>query len=418
MISLNLKFAEKFIQKEKYNKNLKLAEKIQSDFFSERDSSFTGWLNFASKIKEQEIEEIENMAYKIRSHSKYVLLIGIGGSYLGARSIIESTSFFSRDVQFFYAGYHLDEDYHRELFNFLSDKNFSIVCISKSGSTLEPALAFRVFFQLLQNRWTAEEIKNRIFLITDKTKGNLREYSKKYDFFQFNFPETIGGRYSVVSSVGLFPIAISGISIRDFLEGFKNCEEFLCSTKKNIACQYASLRNTFYQQGKKIELFVNSSPYLYYFSEWWKQLFGESEGKNNQGIFPCNAQFTTDLHSLGQYLQEGEKHFFETFLLIENSTLSLKIPKLKKNLDHLNYLKEKRISEINAKAIQGTLMAHSEESPCITLSIPNKNPKTLGFLMYFFKYSCAISASILGVNPFDQPGVEKYKKNMFDLLKN
>ena len=418
MIKLKREFLDKFINQSSYNEEFKRAEHIEKTLIDKKNSGEPlGWLDFASKISDIQIEKIESLAKKIRSNSKNVLLIGIGGSYLGARAIIDGlNSSFSKEMNFFYAGYHLDEEYHRELVNHLSDKDFSIICISKSGSTIEPALAFRTFFQILQKRYETSKLKDYVFLITDKQKGNLRKFGLEYGLESLEFPTDIGGRYSVVTPVGLLPIATANISIRDFLDGFKTYE--LEVKKDKTALEYACLRNMLHQKGKLVEIFVSSSPYFYYFSEWWKQLFGESEGKEGKGIFPVNASFTTDLHSLGQYLQEGKKHFFETFLEVEKKIDSLRVSHLENDLDGLNYLENKAMCDINEKAIKGTLMAHSEESPCLVLSILEKNPKNLGALMYFFKYSCAISAYLLGVNPFDQPGVEKYKQNMNDLLKS
>ncbi len=386
-------------------------------------SEFTGWLNFASRYTDAEIDTIIQHSEKLRKNSDVIVMIGIGGSYLGARAIIEAAgSFFKQNEhpEILYAGHHLSERYQAELNNYLLDKDFSLVVISKSGTTTEPAIAFRILRNLMQKKYSEEEIKNRILIVTDEKKGALRKLASEKDYPAFVIPDDIGGRYSVITAVGLVPMACAGIDIKRFIKGVADMESRCNASQQfdqNYIAQYALLRNELYRSGKQIEMLVHFYPELNFFAEWWKQLFGESEGKENKGIFPASAGFTTDLHSLGQYIQEGAPILFETLLSIETSAENMEIPLQEDNTDKLNYLAGKNIEEVNKMAELGTMMAHQDRNvPIAIIKIPEINLYYLGQLVYFFEKACALSGYLMKVNPFDQPGVEAYKTNMFKLL--
>ena len=389
---------------------------------------FTGWIDLPKNYDKKEFQKIKNIANKIRENSDVFIVIGIGGSYLGARACIEALNHnfynaLSKDKrkgpEIYYVGNNISSSYILDLFDLFENKDISINVISKSGTTTEPALVFRLFKQYMENKYGREKSKERIYITTDRFKGALRNLIEKEEYTSFIIPDNVGGRYSVLTSVGLLPIAVSGIDIDGLIEGaLEGMNEYsIDDINMNICYQYALIRNILYNKGKDIEILINYEPYLHYFSEWWKQLYGESHGKDNKGIYPASANFTTDLHSLGQLIQDGKRNLFETTINIEKPKKDIKIKEDKHNLDGLNFLAGKTIDFVNKKAFEGTLIAHTKgQVPNLVINIPEMNEYYLGKLIYFFEKACAISGYILGVNPFDQPGVEEYKKNMFELL--
>ncbi len=390
-------------------------------------NDFLGWVNLPSSITEAEIDEIEKTAIQLRTHCDVVVVIGIGGSYLGAKAVIDAlaNSFDwlqtkREDPVVVYAGNNIGEDYLYELVEYLKDKSFGIINISKSGTTTEPALSFRILKNLLEKEVGKEESVKRIVAITDASKGALRTLALQEGYKTFVIPDNVGGRYSVLTPVGLLPIAVAGINIRMLLQGALQIEKETDKTipfEDNLAAIYAVTRNELYKKGKKIEILANFNPKLHFFAEWWKQLFGESEGKEGKGIFNAAVDFTTDLHSMGQWIQEGERTIFETVLSVDSPNKKLTIPHDDADLDGLNYLEGKRVDEVNKMAELGTRIAHVDGGvPNIVIRIPELTPYYIGQLIYFFEKACGISGYILGVNPFDQPGVEAYKANMFALL--
>ena len=390
-------------------------------------NDFLGWLNLPSSISTPELKTIKETAARLKSKADYVVVVGIGGSYLGARAVIDalSDSFdFLRTHRenpvVLYAGQNIGEDYTYELLDLLKDKSFAVVVISKSGTTTEPAIAFRLLKELLEKKYSTAEVKERIVAITDAAKGALRTLATREGYQTFVIPDDVGGRYSVLTPVGLLPIAIAGVDIEKLVEGAHDMERAIAPEvpfDQNPAAIYAAVRNLLYQSGKTTEILVNYHPKLHFLAEWWKQLYGESEGKEHKGIFPAAVDFTTDLHSMGQWIQEGERNIFETVLSVEKSKYKVTIPTDKDDLDKLNYLAGKRVDEVNKMAELGTLVAHVDGGvPNIRIVIPELNEYFLGQLIYFFEKACGISGYVLNVNPFDQPGVEAYKSNMFALL--
>lgn len=391
-------------------------------------NDFLGWVNLPETYDKQEFARIKASAKKIREDSDVLLVIGIGGSYLGARAALEMLnhsfqSYLSKQEidapHIIFVGHHMSSTYIHELMDVLRDKDFSINVISKSGTTTEPAIAFRIFKKILEEKYGEEAAKDRIYATTDKEKGALKTSADQAGYETFVIPDAVGGRYSVLTAVGLLPIAVSGISIDNMMNGAHAAMNDLAepSIKNNPSYQYAAVRNILYNKGKTTEMLINYEPNLHYFAEWWKQLFGESEGKDNKGIYPSSANFSTDLHSLGQYVQEGRRNLFETVLHVNESKYDITVEAEEDNLDGLNYLASKTIHEINDKAFQGTLLAHTDGNvPNLIVEIPKLDAYTFGYLVYFFEKACAISGYLLGVNPFDQPGVEAYKRNMFALL--
>ena len=390
-------------------------------------NDFLGWVNLPSSITEKEIEEIDKTAIHLRAKCDVVVVVGIGGSYLGAKAVIDSLTNTldwlqtkRKDPVILYAGNNISEDYLYELIDYLDGKSFGIINISKSGTTTEPALSFRILKDKLENEVGKIEAKDRIVAITDSTQGALRTLAMKEGYRTFVIPNDVGGRYSVLTPVGLLPIAVAGINIRMLLHGAIEMEKSTSKEtlfKDNLAAIYAVTRNELYKKGKKIELLVNFHPKLHFFAEWWKQLFGESEGKENKGIFNAAVDFTTDLHSMGQWIQEGERTIFETIVSIDKPNKKVEIPYDDADLDGLNYLLGKRVDEVNKMAELGTRIAHVDGGvPNIVIRIPELTPYYIGQLIYFFEKACGISGYLLGVNPFNQPGVEAYKKNMFALL--
>jgi glucose-6-phosphate isomerase len=409
---------------------LSLKERIdecqrQIETKSGKGNDFLGWVTFPAEITDEQLKSIEKVANELRSKSEFVVVVGIGGSYLGAKAVIEalSNSFFmldNSDTKVIFAGNSICEDYHAELLKLLDKHTYSIVVISKSGTTTEPAIAFRLLKQHLEGKVGKTEAASRIVAITDQSKGALRKLADSEGYRTFVIPDDVGGRYSVLTPVGLLPIAIAGFDIRQLVEGARHAMNDTSANvpfEQNPACQYAAARNVLYANGKKVEIMVNYTPKLHFVTEWWKQLYGESEGKENKGIFPAGVDFTTDLHSMGQYIQEGERFIFETVLSVEKPWHKLTIPNDPDNLDQLNFLTGKRLTEVNHMAELGTIVAHNDGGvPCIQITIPELSAYWIGYLLYFFERACAISGYTLDVNPFDQPGVEAYKKNMFALL--
>lgn len=389
---------------------------------------FLGWLNLPSKPSKREFDKIKKCAKRIQENSDVLLVIGIGGSYLGARAVIEAltNTFYNyqnkeerKFPQILYAGNNLSATYINDLIEYLQDKDFSINVISKSGTTTEPAIAFRVFRNLLEDKYGLKESQKRIYVTTDKQKGALKQLADEENYETFVIPDNVGGRYSVLTPVGLLPIATAGIDIDKLMDGARFAQEKYNdeSLKYNDCYKYAVARNILYKAKKNIEILVGYNPKLHYFIEWWKQLYGESEGKEFKGIFPAGAEFTTDLHSLGQYIQEGQRSIFETVINIKKEDSEIRLNFEEDNLDGLNYLADKTINFVNEKAMEGTIKAHVDGGvPNIIIEIDKLNEETIGHLIYFFEKSCAMSGMLLGVNPFNQPGVEKYKTNMFKLL--
>jgi len=381
-------------------------------------SDFLGWVDYPINYDKEEFLRVKMAASTIQRTSEVMVVVGIGGSYLGARAAINAlTPYFGiRGVEVIYAGNNLSSVYLSELREYLWNKDFSVVVISKSGTTTEPSLSFRFLYKLLQKKYMKEEIKQHLFLITDKEKGALHEIGVENNFEMFVVPDDMGGRYSVLSSVGLLPIAAAGFDIDKMMAGARAAYQDL-EKDPNIALEYAAVRNALYRKNYNIEILESYEPSMIYVHEWWKQLFGESEGKDGKGIFPASCLFTTDLHSMGQYIQEGRRNLFETVILIDNPLTDLDVPFDKENLDQLNYLSETTVNQVNKTALLATMDAHEEGGvPGIKLTLKENNEYHLGYLFYFFEKACAISGYILGVNPFNQPGVEAYKKNMFVML--
>ncbi|WP_304298157.1 glucose-6-phosphate isomerase [Porphyromonas gulae] len=392
-----------------------------------RGNDFLGWVHLPSSITEEELDAVESAAAILREHCDYVINVGIGGSYLGARAVIEAlqNSFeaYRSDREnpvVLYAGNNIGEDYLSELLQFLHDKRFGIVYISKSGTTTEPAIAFRLLKGLLESQVGREDARERIVTVTDSAKGALRRMADEEGYRSFIIPDNVGGRFSVLTPVGLLPIAVAGFDIRRLVRGAAHMEAMTASDvpfADNPALQYAAARNALYGEGKTIEILANFHPKMHYIGEWWKQLFGESEGKEGKGIFTATVDLTTDLHSIGQWIQEGERSIFETVISIENQDACLTIPSDSADLDGLNFLAGKRVDDVNKMAELGTQLAHVDGGvPNIRIVLPRLDAYYIGQLFYFFEKAVGVSGYMLGVNPFDQPGVEGYKNNMFALL--
>ncbi|MCC8173946.1 MAG: glucose-6-phosphate isomerase [Odoribacter sp.] len=387
-----------------------------------KGSDFLGWLELPSRISNEELSEINKVAEELRQCTKVVVVIGIGGSYLGARAVIEALAgsfhnYGEADMKVIFAGHNISEDYYTELLEYLQDKEFGICVISKSGTTTEPAIGFRLLKEMLENKVGKEEAGKRIVAITDESKGALRTLAEQEGYKTFVIPDNVGGRYSVLTPVGLLPIAIAGFDIKALITGAKEMQEGTLKEENSGIVEYAVIRNILYNKGFKIEILSNFHPKLHYIIEWWKQLYGESEGKEHKGIFPAGVDFTTDLHSMGQYIQEGERILMETVISVEKPKADVKIPYDESNLDKLNFLAGKRIDEVNKMADIGTRLAHMDGGvPVMQIKLPELTEKYIGQLFYFFELACGISGNILRINPFDQPGVEAYKNNMFALL--
>ena len=427
-IKLNLKNTE--INKKNILEYSELIENIHKDLHkrAKKKDDYVGWLELPTNYNKKEFAKIKKSAEKIRRESDILVVIGIGGSYLGARAVIEAltSSFYNmlpqeqrKFPEILYVGNNLSPNYINEIIEYIGDKDFSVNVISKSGTTTEPAIAFRIFREILENKYGIDEARSRIYATTDKEKGALKTLADKEGYQKFVVPNNVGGRYSVLTAVGLLPIATAGIDIDKLMEGARIAQERYDdpNLKYNECYQYAVARNILYKLYKNIEILVNYEPKMHYFTEWWKQLYGESEGKDQKGIFPAGVDFTTDLHSMGQYIQEGRRNLFETVISIEKSKSDFTINPDEDNLDGLNYLSGKGLDYINKKAMEGTIQAHvSGGVPNILITMKKLDEQNLGELIYFFEKSCAVSGMILGINPFNQPGVEEYKKNMFKLL--
>lgn len=390
-------------------------------------SDFTDWVDWPENYDKEEFARIQQAAEKIKNDSDVLVVIGIGGSYLGARAAIEflNHSFYNVKAgrkgmpQIFFAGNSISSSYLHDLLDVIGDRDFSVNIISKSGTTTEPAIAFRVFKEKLIEKYGVEEATKRIYATTDKAKGALKEEADAEGYESFVIPDGIGGRFTVLTAVGLLPIAVSGADINQLMLGAADAMKAYSNPDlaENEAYQYATIRNIIHRKGKDIEILVNYEPGMQYFSEWWKQLYGESEGKDLKGIYPSSANFSTDLHSVGQTIQEGKRNIFETVIKVEKPRHDVNIPKMSANLDGLKYLEDKTIDFVNTKAYQGTLLAHTDgQVPNLLVTIPAMDAYSLGHLIYFFEIAVGISGYLNGVNPFDQPGVEAYKKNMFALL--
>ena len=390
-------------------------------------SEFLGWTTLPTDYDKEEFDRIKAASEKIRSNSESLIVIGIGGSYLGSKAVISAlTNNFHNEVndktkenpKIYFAGNNISESYIVDLYNLVKDQDFSINVISKSGTTTEPAIAFRIFKELCEEKY-GENAKDRIFVTTDAKKGALKELSDEMGYETFVVPDDIGGRFSVLTAVGLLPIAVAGIDIEQLMTGAKDAQEKYSNPNlaENDALKYAAIRNILYNKGKNIEIMANYTPELAFVSEWWKQLYGESEGKDQKGIFPASVSFTTDLHSMGQMIQDGRRNMFETVLIVREPNKDIVLKEASSDLDGLNYLAGKTLSEVNSKAFEGTMAAHVEGGvPNLVLEIEKLDAYNMGQLIYFFERACSISGYLLGVNPFNQPGVEKYKSNMFHLL--
>ena len=428
-LTVNLKYAEAFIPLEEIlafaNRSIRHLENLNAG--TGAGSDFLGWLTLPDDIPSQ-LDKIEQAAARLKSISDTTVVIGVGGSYLGARAVKEAVAhsfspYLKQNAihEILFAGQNICEDYLAELIEILDNRNYSIIVISKSGTTIEPAIAFRILKEHLEKKVGKAEAEKRIIAITNEKHGALRSIAEANRYESFIIPDNVGGRYSVLSPVGLLPIAVSGLNIRALVEGAKDMELATRQNKDvatNPALLYAAARNLLLQEGRHIEIMVGFTSRLHFFAEWWKQLYGESEGKEGKGIFPAAAEFTTDLHSLGQYIQEGQRIIFETVISVKNTNRTIAVPFSHDDTDRLNYLAGRRLSDINRNAEEGTILAHNSGNvPVIKIEIPTLDEYYLGQLIYFFEIACGISSYILDVNPFDQPGVETYKNNMFALLK-
>ncbi|MBR4045490.1 MAG: glucose-6-phosphate isomerase [Alistipes sp.] len=390
-------------------------------------NDFLGWVNLPSSISDKDLAEIKYVASNLRKRAEVVICIGIGGSYLGAKAVLEAMSNSFEGLKkhhdnptVVFAGENISEDYTYELMDAVKEYSIAAIVISKSGTTTEPAIAFRLIKAEIEKRYGKEEAAERIVAITDKARGALKTLATQEGYHTFVIEDNVGGRYSVLSPVGLLPLAVAGVDVDAFVEGARDMERLTSEAtpiEQNPAAQYAIVRNELYKAGKKIEILGSYEPKLQYIAEWWKQLYGESEGKEGKGIFPASVTLTADLHSMGQYIQEGERTLFETIISVKNSKHEVKVEADEANLDGLNFLTGKRLSEINRMAELGVRLAHLDGGvPNLIIEIERIDERTIGQLLYFFEKGCGISGYILGVNPFDQPGVEAYKKNMFALL--
>lgn len=429
MIKLNYSKASEFINDDEI-KNMKTAVLSAQNTLNEKNGAgcdYLGWTTLPVNYDINEFERIKKAAAKIRENSDVLVVIGIGGSYLGAKAALDmlTNSFYNlldkndrKAPQILFAGNSISSNYLHDLVNLVKDKDISVNVISKSGTTTEPALAFRIFKELLEKKYGKDGARERIFATTDKAKGTLKSLSDTEGYETFVIPDDVGGRFSVLTPVGLLPIAVAGIDIDAMMQGAKDAmEEYKKPYEENDCLKYAALRNILLRKGKTTEIMVNYEPCMQYFSEWWKQLFGESEGKDGKGIFPASVNFSTDLHSMGQYIQDGARIIFETVLKVDEPTNDIIIDEVDGNIDGLNFLAGKGVNYVNSKAFEGTLLAHTDGNvPNIVINIPKIDAYHFGNLVYFFEKACGVSGYILGVNPFNQPGVEAYKKNMFALL--
>jgi glucose-6-phosphate isomerase len=428
-IKLDISRVYDFISPDEINKLADETSKAQEILYegTGKGNDFLGWLHLPSEITDKQLDQIEAAAATQKGNTDLLVVVGIGGSYLGARAVNDALAHnFShllkdhKHPHMLFAGHNIGEDYMHELLELLEGYSYSVVVISKSGTTTEPALAFRLLKEHLEQKVGNEESRKRIIAVTDSSKGALRQLAEDEGYRSFVIPDNVGGRFSVFTPVGLIPLAICGVDIRQLVKGAREMSH-MCSQdtpfEENPAALYAATRNALYRSGKKIEILVNYQNKLHYVSEWWKQLYGESEGKEGLGIFPASVDNSSDLHSMGQYIQEGERMLFETVISVENSDHQISIPGDSANLDQLNYLAGKNIDHVNKMAELGTILAHLDGGvPNIRISLPRIDAYYLGQLLYFFENACGVSGYMLGINPFNQPGVEAYKKNMFALL--
>ena len=422
--------AAPFIKDHEVDSMKKLAEDAKELLVSKTGAGndFLGWIDLPVDYDKDEFARIKKAAAKIQSDSEVLLVIGIGGSYLGARAAVEFLrhSFYnvvSKEIrktpEIYFVGNSMSSTYIRHLMNVIGDRDFSINMISKSGTTTEPAIAFRVFKEMMEKKYGKEEAAKRIYATTDRVKGSLKHLATEEGYETFVVPDDIGGRFSVLTAVGLLPIAVSGADIDKLMEGARAGRETALNApfEENDSLKYAAIRNILLRKGKEIEILANYEPSVHYVSEWWKQLYGESEGKDQKGIFPASVDLTTDLHSMGQFIQDGSRNMFETVINIETSREELVLQEEPVDLDGLNYLAGKSVDFVNKSAMNGTILAHTDgQVPNLMVKVPEVNEFYLGELFYFFEFACGVSGYLLGVNPFNQPGVESYKKNMFALL--
>lgn len=421
-ITVNTKYVEDFISKLQLSALKKKVEDCHKMLHQKtgEGADYTGWVDLPVNYDKEEFERIKAAAERIRRQADVLIVIGIGGSYLGAKSVIEMFKDPFRKTtktEIIFLGQNISSEYMSSLLHYIVDKDIAVNVISKSGTTTEPAIAFRIIKDFMERKYGKEYAKTRIYVTTDKEKGALKILSGSEGYETFVIPDDVGGRYSVLTPVGLLPIAVAEINIDELMTGAAEAREKYSELENNECYKYAVYRNALYKIGKKTEILVNYEPCMHYFTEWWKQLYGESEGKDHKGIFPAGVDFTTDLHSMGQYIQDGRRELFETVIKIKNSRSEVLIKEDPMDLDGLNYLVGKSMNEINEKAMQGTLIAHYDgNAPSMVVEIDEINEKNIGELIYFFEKACGISGYLLGVNPFNQPGVEEYKKNMFALL--
>jgi len=426
-ICIKENFIENFVSENDLHNVKETSEKVFDTLIkgSGEGSDFLGWVDLPVNYDKDEFARIQKAATKIKKDADILVVIGIGGSYLGARAAIEFiksplyNSLNKETPDIYFAGNNISPTALTELLSICEGKDIAVNVISKSGTTTEPAVAFRVFKSLLIEKYGEAGARERIYVTTDKCRGTLKEFSDKAGYETFVVPDDVGGRYSVLTAVGLLPIAVAGIDIQDMMNGAAKAREELTKYdfEKNPAVRYACIRNALLNKGKTVEVLVGYEPYLLMLNEWWKQLYGESEGKNNKGILPDSVVFSTDLHSLGQYIQEGQRMLFETVLCVKNPGAEFFIPYDESNVDGLNFIAGKSLDEVNKTAMLATLMAHNDGGvPNVLLELPDRSAYSFGYLVYFFEIACGISGYMLGVNPFNQPGVEAYKKNMFALL--
>ena len=428
-LKLNINNLEKFVKQDEIDAILPevIAAQDTLNNANGKGNDFLGWITLPEEIDEDMIARIKRDAAEIATKAQIYVVIGIGGSYLGARAVIEALQTdlevldkSRKNPYIIYAGHTLSEDYYSQLINILNNYDYALTVISKSGTTTEPAVAFRILKNHIEKKYGKEEAKTRIIAITDQRKGALHDIAVKEGYKMYVIPDNVGGRYSVLTPVGLLPIAVAGYDIEQLVKGACTMKEICTqysSSVDNPALLYAAVRNILYRKGKKVEMMVTYEPSLKYIAEWWKQLYGESEGKEGKGILPHSVTFTTDLHSMGQYIQEGERTMFETVLDVKHSNTNVNIPYDEEDTDGLNYLQQRTLTEINHAAMEGTTLAHvSGGVPVMKIEIPKIDETILGELIYMMEYACGISGYILNVNPFDQPGVEAYKRNMFHIL--
>lgn len=429
-VTFDYSLAKKFISEDEVQSMESIAETAKDTLVgkSGAGNDFLGWIDLPVDYDKDEFARIKKAAEKIQSDSEVLIVIGIGGSYLGARAAIEFLrhGFYNsvdksvrKTPEIYYAGNSISGTYLSQLIETIGDRDFSVNIISKSGTTTEPAIAFRVFKEMMENKYGKEEAAKRIYATTDKAKGALKNLATEEGYESFVVPDDVGGRFSVLTAVGLLPIAVSGADLDQLMEGAQSMRKLCLETPvaKNDSILYAAVRNILHRKGKAVEVLANYEPFFHYVGEWWKQLYGESEGKDQKGIFPASVDLTTDLHSMGQFIQDGSRVMYETVMELESPAFDITIKEEPTDLDGLNYLSGKTLDFVNKNAMKGTQLAHTDGNvPNLVIRVPEQNEFCLGELFYFFEFACGISGYILGVNPFNQPGVESYKKNMFALL--